>query len=86
MDEIVVRLDELTHGEMEEIEQHAGLEAFEAFLSGRPSIRVRNVLEWIVRRKVEPGLTLEQVRSQRFVSAPRVRIETGEERPTDAAS
>lgn len=62
-DAIVVKLDELTWGELEELEHLAGPEATDALLTGnvRPSTMVP--LLWITLRRTDPEVTIEQVRA-----------------------
>lgn len=71
-DEIVIRLDELTWGELEELEKLAGSEATDSLMAGnvRPSAMVP--LIWITLRRKDPAVTLEDVRSMRMLTPLRV--------------
>jgi hypothetical protein len=73
---IEIRLDQLTWGELEELESLAGPEATDALMAGnvRPSAMVP--LMWITLRRADPTVTIEAVRALPMSTEIRVRGET----------
>jgi hypothetical protein len=71
-EDVVIRLDELTWGELEELERLAGPEATEALMAGnvRPSAMVP--LMWITMRRADPAVTIEAVRLMPITTPIRV--------------
>jgi hypothetical protein len=61
-EEIVINLSQLTWGEMEELEHHAGAEAASALFAGNVLPSATVVLLWIVKRKTDPSFTLDDAR------------------------
>ncbi len=86
-EQIELRLDDLMIEELELIEEHAGLDALNAAMSGRLSFKALAVLIWIARRREEPALTLEEVRRTKLSALPQLRIVGGDEpNPTGSAA
>lgn len=89
-EDIVIDLDTLTIGELEEGERIAG-ESFRMALEGKgTSMAALVALLFIVKRKVDPAVTLQDVRNMPLSGIPKVRIKQeskGRSRnPTSAAA
>lgn len=55
--------EDMTLDELEELEDRIGGSFDEAFDAGKPKVAVLKVIVWILRRRDEPALTLDDVGS-----------------------
>ncbi len=86
MDELVVDLDALTLGDLEAGEEIAGAD-FGAALDGRGmSMKAMVALVYIARRKGDPELTLEDVRSMSLVSVGNIQVVGGKRKAANPTS
>jgi hypothetical protein len=83
MEELVIDLSELTWGELEEIEKHAGVEAALNLMDGKVQPSATVVLLWIIQRRKEASFTLEDAR-RLPINTP-LRVENAEN-PTAAGA
>jgi len=74
-DDLVIDLDTLTLGDLEEGERIAG-DGFRAALeqSGSPTMAALVALVYIVRRRAEPNVTLEDIRNMPITMIGNVRV------------
>lgn len=56
-------IDKMTLGELEQIEEIAGLDAVQRLQSGQMTAKTLLAVAFIVKRRTDPQVTLEEVRS-----------------------
>lgn len=85
MDKVTIDLDELTFGELEEIQTIAGADAAAQLLDGVVSPAALVAVMYITGRKADPKLTLEDVRATKVTKVEIEVVGAGDVDPTAGA-
>lgn len=62
---INVNLNDLTLGDLEDVEEAIGGEAMRHLMRGEPSIKAMRALAWVVKRQTDPGFSMDDAKKLR---------------------
>ncbi len=83
--ELTLNVNDLTFGELEEIETITGKGVNEMLLNGQPNATLLVAMVWMALRKDDPNLTLDDVRAMSFGELNGISDGGGAPNPTKAA-
>lgn len=84
-DTIVLDMDAMTLGELDEIEDVAGVEAVKSMMAGHMTAKALIAVAYVVRRRDDPDFTLEAAKALK-VTALKQPDAPGKDEGTDASS